>query len=123
MKLIVVLIACLATLKVAAREHLFHAGASDVIVAAYRERAADACQRDPRTASFGVGDRGWSTAAVAARVGIGKAGIPVHFWQTEHAKWDSRFRNPYLFIDAIARGVKLVCEYDIVNGAVTIQRL
>jgi hypothetical protein len=122
-KIIVVLIAIVATLKVATREYLFRSGASEVIVAAYRERAADACQRDPRSATYGISDRGWARAADAARLTIGKPAVAVQVWQTEHALWDARFRNPYLYIDTAARGQKLVCEYDIVNGAASIQRM
>ena len=89
-----------------------------MIVAAYRERAIQACQRDakppqganPATAS-------WSRP-LDARLVIGKSDLDVYLWQVEHHLWRARYRNPYLVLTpAHDRSAGLVCEYDVMQGA------
>ncbi len=122
MKVIVFLLAILAVVKVGAKDYLQRSASSEVIFVAYRDRAADACQRDARAQSLVVIDKGF-LAGHPARVAIGKPSVDVYFWQTEHEKWNARYRNPYLHLTAQSRGVKLACEYDIVNGAAAVSRM
>ena len=122
MKAIVILLAILAVIKVGIREHLSRSSSDDVIVAAYRERAADACQREPKSLALGVSDKSWSRDT-RARVAIGKTNVGVYLWQVDDERWNARYRNPYLHLNTVARGGKITCEYDIVNGAAIISRL
>jgi hypothetical protein len=122
MKAIVVLLAILAALKVGVREQLFRTSSQDVIVAAYRERAADACQREPKSQVLGIETKGWSKAS-EARVAIGKNDVGVFLWQVDDELWNARFRNPYLYLSTTARTGKFGCEYDIVKGAASVFRL
>ncbi len=126
LKAIVILLAILAAAKVGHREYLYRSATNDVIVQAYRERAVQACQLEPRGAALGLKPSVWSTAAAPLLV-IGKPSLDVYFWQIDHAMWNARFRNPYLFLRAVGRDGQraggVLCEYDIVNGAAMVSRL
>ena len=54
---------------------------------------------------------------------IGKPNIDVYFWQIEHRLWNARFVNPYLVIEVSEPASRLLCEYDIVHAAATLQQL
>lgn len=124
LKAIVMVLALLATAKVGIKEYLFHASSAEVITAAYRDRAADACRQNPRAADFGLGASNAFTEEALAAVTIGKPGLDVYLWQTEHPKWDARYRNPYLHLTVPNRtgGGAIACEYDIVNARASLRR-
>ena len=122
MRAMVVLLALLALAKVGYREHLFRSSTQDVIVAAYRERAVQACQTEYKVRAFGARPQLWANAA-QVQVVIGKSGLDVFFWQVDNALWNARFRNPYLQLRTGPRPSGMMCEYDIVNGAAAVSRL
>lgn len=121
MKAMVVFLAFLAALKVGYQEYLYRAASSEIIVSAYRERAIAACQREPRGLQIAE-PRVWSRPG-QIRLVIGKSNLDVHFWQVDHALWNARFRNPYLFLAAGDRPNRVFCEFDIVNGAASVFRM
>ena len=122
MKAFVVLLVLLAAGKVGYREYLYRSSTNEVIAAAYRERAVQACQLEPRNAALGIKPAVWSSASTE-RLAIGKPGLGIYLWQIDNALWNARYRNPYLFLKSQQRSGNAVCEYDIVNGAATISRL
>jgi hypothetical protein len=130
MKAVVIFITLLAAIKLGAREYLIRTSSDDVIVAAYRDRAIAACQKDPKTQSLGVTPANW-TAPSDTRVVIGKAGLSVYWWQVDHAMWNARYRNPYLYVMVgpkpatafTAGGQRVLCEYDIVNSTTLLHLL
>jgi hypothetical protein len=122
MKAVVVLLALLAAAKVGYQEYLFRAATRDAIVGAYREHAVQACQRDARTLSLGLGPQAWANTHTI-RLVIGKSALEVYPWQVDHAMWNARYRNPYLFLTAGPRAGKIYCEYDIVNAAASVSRM
>lgn len=119
MRLFVLALATLAGAKVWTQDTLFRAGAEEAIVAAYRERAATACQKQMRTLD-GQPARGLSWArAQNVHMTTGSRSVKVHFWQVDHALWSARYRNPYLVLEAEApRGAR--CEYDVLYDTATI---
>lgn len=122
MKAVVFLLALLAAIKIGSSEYLFRSSARDIIVAAYRERAIQACQRDSRTALDGAAASvTWSKPA-DVRLAIGKSGIDVYLWQLDHHLWNARYRNPYLVLTVSEKATSLVCEYDVVHNATVISR-
>lgn len=121
MKAVVALLALLAALKIAYQEYLMRAAANDIIVAAYRERAVAACQRDVRGLQI-VQPGVWSRPS-QIRLVIGKSNLDVYIWQVDHALWNARYRNPYLFLAAGDRPNRIFCEYDIVGGAASVYRM
>ena len=122
MKAIVTLLALFAAIKIGSAEYFFRTSARDVIVAAYKERAIHACQRDTRTALDGA------AAAVAwakpsdIYLSIGKSGLDVQLWQVDHHLWNARYRNPYLMLTVAEKTGSLLCEYDVVHNATVISR-
>ena len=130
MKAVVIFLTLLAAIKLGAREYLVRSSSEDVIVAAYRERAIAACQKDPKTLALGVTPASW-TAATSTRLVIGKSGLAVYWWQVDHEMWNARYRNPYLFVMLGPRpstaftsgGQRVFCEYDIVNSTASLHRL
>jgi hypothetical protein len=124
MKAVILVLGLLAAVKIGVAEYLFRAATRDVIVAAYKERAVDACRRD--AGKDGKGAAGavaqWSKAA-DIRLVIGKSELDVYPWQIDHHLWHARYRNPYLLLSAATSGGALVCEYDVVHNAALIHRM
>lgn len=119
MRAIVYILALFAAFKIGAQEYLFRASARDVIVAAYRDRAIQACRGD---AGSSIPAEAWGTPA-EIRLSMGKSNLDVRLWQVDHRLWNARFRNPYLLVSPGGeKGAGLVCEYDIVHKAVLMQR-
>ena len=122
MRAFVLFLALLAALKLGHQEYLFRTTTRDVIIAAYRERAVQACQRDTRTTNLGLPPQAWGHG-VSVRLVIGKGNLDVYFWQVDHDMWNARYRNPYLFLVAGTRTGQIYCEYDIVNAAASVHRM
>ncbi len=122
MKAVVILLCLLAALKLGHHEYLYRAATHDVIVTAYRDRAAIACQSNSRTASLGLTALAW-TQPRSIRLVIGKGGLDVQLWQVDSELWSARYRHPFLVLTTGSRGSQAYCEYDIVNAAATVARL
>jgi hypothetical protein len=122
MKAIVFLLALLAAAKLGYQEYLFRVATRDALIVAYKEHAAQACQKDTKSQGFGVDRQGWSNAKIV-RVVIGKSSIDVYPWQVDDPLWNARYRNPYLVLTASQRSTTVSCEYDIVNAAASISRM
>ncbi len=121
MKAIVYLLALFAAIKIGSAEYLFRTSARDVIVAAYRERAIQACQRDTRPALSGTAATSWAKPA-DVQLSIGKSGLDVQLWQVDHHLWNARYRNPYLVLTLADVATSLVCEYDVMHNATVLSR-
>jgi hypothetical protein len=121
MKGFVVLLALLAAGKVAYQEYLARTATSEIIIAAYRDRAISACQRESRSHDH-LEANVWSRPK-SVRLVIGKSDLDVHLWQVDHAHWNARFKNPYLFVRAGEGTNRVTCEFDIVHGATSIGRM
>lgn len=124
LKACVLVLALAATTKVGIKEYLFHTSSSEVIAAAYRDRAADACRLNARAGDFGLNVANSFTDDAFSSVIIGKPDLDVYLWQTDHPKWDARYRNPYLQLATQNRAGSgtIVCEYDIVNARTSLRR-
>jgi hypothetical protein len=122
MKAIVILLALLAAAKLGYQEYLFRGATRDALIGAYKEHAVQACQKDARSQTLGLGPQGW-TNPKAIRLVIGKSSIDVYPWQVDHAMWNARYRNPYLLLTASQRSATISCEYDIVNAAASVSRM
>jgi hypothetical protein len=122
MKAIAIFLAFLAAAKLGYQEYLFRIAARDALVAAYKVHAVEACQRDTKSHNFGISPQAWANPK-AIRLVIGKSSLDVYPWQIDHAKWDARYRNPYLVLTAAQRSGDIACEYDINNAAASISRI
>lgn len=122
MKIVVILLALLATMKFGHQEYLYRTSTNEVIIAAYRERAVQACGREPKSQNLAANVAAWTRPA-SIRLAIGKSNLDVYFWQTDHALWNARYRNPYLFLIADQTPANVFCEYDVINGVASVYRM
>jgi hypothetical protein len=120
MKTVVVILALLAGLKLGHQEYLYRTATRDALLAAYWERAVQACQRDARNAGLGLAQHAWANAA-SVQVAIGKSGLDVQLWQVDHQLWNARYRHPLLILSTATRSGQVYCEYDIVNAAASVR--
>jgi hypothetical protein len=122
MKAIAIILALLAAAKLGYHEYLFRAATRDAIIGAYREHAVQACQRDGKGHSFGVSPQAWANPK-SIRLLIGKSSLDVYPWQVDDARWNARYRNPYLVLTTEQRAGAVACEYDIIHASATISRI
>jgi len=121
MKPVVLFLALLAAAKLGQQEYLFRTGTRDAILAAYREHATEACQRQARGLAAGVPAETWASSATIQLV-IGDSSLDVNLWQVDNALWSARYRNPYLLLTAGQPAGTLNCAYDILNAAASVHR-
>lgn len=123
MKTVVIMLALLAAAKLGHHEYLFRVATRDALISAYKAHAVEACQRDATSQTLGLGGQAWANARSIQLV-IGKSSLSVYPWQVDHALWNARYRNPYLFLTASQRSMGSIgCEYDIVNAAALVSRM
>ncbi len=124
MKTVVFILVLLAGFKLGQQEYLYRTATRDVIVAAYKDRAAQACGKDSRNAGLGVAPQSWASAASIQLV-IGKSNLDVQLWQVDNHLWNARYRNPLIILSTDTRtgAGQAYCEYDIVNAAASVYRL
>lgn len=121
MRIIVAILAVLAAGKVIYHEYLFRSAASDIIVAAYRDRAIRACrQRAGGTEPVSAAPL---EASPDIRLGIGNPRVDVSLWDTDNALWNARYANPYLFVTSKTGARAVVCEYDVVHDRAAVGAL
>ena len=120
MRALVLVLFLLAATKVGYHEYMYLVATNEVIVAAYRERAVGACQKDAKGQTL-VPAAVWAKPQ-SLKLVIGKGNLDVYFWQVDHALWSARFRNPYLFLSA-GQDSRVYCEFDIVHGAASVFRM
>jgi hypothetical protein len=122
MRAVVIFLVLLAATKLGCQEYLFRAATRDAIVGAYKEHAVQACQSDSKNHALGLSAQAWANPKSVALV-IGKRSLDVYPWQLDHALWNARYRNPYLFLTTSERSGSVRCEYDIVNAAAAVSRM
>ncbi len=121
MRVLVLALALLVGLKIWIQDGAFRQATEQALVAAYRERAATACRKEPQKspispelAAFATD---WSNNT-EVHLSAGNSALSVHLWQIDHEQWDARYRNLYLMLTS--RG--LTCAYDIAAGTAEISR-
>lgn len=122
MRAVVIFLALLAVAKIGYQEYLFRVATRDAVIGAYRVHAVEACQKDAGSRAFGVAPQDWANPKTVKLV-IGNRSLDVYPWQIDHAKWNARYRNPYLYLTAGQRSATVSCEYDIVNAAAAVSRM
>jgi hypothetical protein len=124
MRLLVLALALLAGLKLWAHDSVFRAATEEALVAAYRERAVAACQKEPERTSRAEtrypGAPNWREPAEIKLV-IGDSSIKVYVWEVDHELWNARYRNPYLVLTP-SDGASLICTYDVGHGTAHVTR-
>lgn len=118
MRILVVIIALLAGIKVWTQDHAYRTAMSDALIAAYRERAVQTCHRltaKPETVKAArLAPNPW-TASHAATVVIGNASASVALWDIDNPLWNVRYRHPQLVLTG-SGPLAAACSYDVVAG-------
>lgn len=121
MRGLVLILLLLAAAKVGYQQYVVSTAKTEIIVAAYRDRATGACERaskltrlEPQPAWAKSGD---------VRLVIGKGSLDVSLWQVDNALWSARYKNPYLFLTLPGEARKVYCEFDIVQGVASVYRM
>jgi len=124
MRLLVFMLIALALGKVGTQTYIRQQSAQDTIINAYREHALAACRKKfggfRATAAQAPRDRSILPNAqhenLSIELMIGKQNLNVRLWQTSHAQWSARYRDPFLIVKSKGQSNRPVCEYDIKNG-------
>ena len=144
MRVLVLILAALAGIKIWASNQIYRSAAEEVIVAAYRERAIAACQRDagpkdaaqPRDAKAGaslaqaqsqqahtLAAQGWANpASIRLVIGRRSADVNVNVWDMDNANWQARYKQAYLVLASADPAIKTACEYDVTANQATLVR-
>ncbi|MGE0701331.1 MAG: hypothetical protein AB7O57_19705 [Hyphomicrobiaceae bacterium] len=121
MRALVVVLALLAATKVGTHVYLSTTAKTEIIIAAYRDRAVGACREAARVKRFEVALTAPSDRDV--HLVIGRDGLDVALWQVDHAQWQARFKSPYLHLTMPGKSMSVLCEFDIVQDAATVTRM
>ena len=124
LRLAVLALAFLAGAKVWTQDTLFRSGAEEALVAAYRDRAIQACQKrqqNPAAEATAASPINWARSA-SIHMSTGSRNAAVHFWQVDHALRNARFRNPFLVLTAGDHAPGFTCEYDVLFGLAAVIR-
>jgi hypothetical protein len=125
MRLVMIALALLAGLKVWNSERLYRTATEEVIVAAFRDRATLACQKDAARELAMVAATApalWARPASIELV-IGKPRLDVALWDVDNPKWAARYKHPFLLLRSSDRASTAVCAYDVRAGQAEIEPL
>ena len=127
-RLLVLLLAILAGIKVWTQERLYREGAQDALILAYRDRAIAACQMSAPDSS--VGHRPASPASLPLWTrppmvaGVKRPGHPDGGNREGNtAPWAAPVKHPHVVLTASDRLPYAVCEYDVIEGRAYLTQL
>ena len=121
LRILVILLALLATAKVGTQQYLVAAAKSEIIIAAYRDRALNACREAARARKIDMARP--SDERHTIRLVIGKGSLDVALWQVDSELWQARYKSPYLLFTLAEAPQQLLCEFDIAQGSASIIRM
>lgn len=111
MRIVAIVLALLAAAKIWTQEALYRQSTADALIAAYRERAIEACERtSARSQRGGKPQRPSFAKSSQIELVIGKSSVPVNVWDVDNVLWAMRFKYPYLVVAGSDGGR---CSYDI----------
>ena len=117
MRILLLVIAVIAVGNFSLHEYLDRTARRDVIIAAFKEHAIAACQRE--ASEISEDPELWNKAA-NVKLKIGKSDLDVYIWQTKHRLWKARYKNPYLYVTLNRARQAVYCEYDINNDIASV---
>jgi hypothetical protein len=121
MRVLVIVLALLAAAKIGTQEYLIASAKSEIIIAAYKDRALGACKEAARARRMDVPQA--QDGANAIRLVIGKGSLDVALWQVDSALWQTRYKSPYLVFTLAEKPQRLYCEFDITQGSASVIRM
>jgi len=121
MRVLVFVLLLLAAAKVGTQQYLVSTAKDEIIITAYREQAINACRDAARATRLEV-TAAWATSD-EVRVVVGKSTLDVALWQIDNALWQTRYRTPYLLFTMSNAPQRILCEFDIAQGAASLMRM
>lgn len=122
MRYFLLALALLAGLKIWVQSSVYRSATEEALVAAYRDRAREACQGEAQKADESAPLAlaiDW-TRDLEAAVQVGDPSLGVYIWQVEDPLWGARFKS--LFVVLKARDAGLSCFYDVAKGGARISK-
>jgi len=119
MRIIVVILAALAGLKIYTQDQIYRTATTEALIKAYRESAITACRNSPTATPTAAFAQLWSSAS-QIELRIGRDDVDVSLWQFEDDRWRSTYKQPYLVLTPAQPGANVACTYDITAGAARI---
>lgn len=122
MRAIAIILALLAGAKVWTQESLYRQATREALIAAYRDRAIEACEkvtaRSPLATRHGKPS---FTRPAQIDLVIGKSGVDVNVWDVDNVLWPMRFKFPYVMVASAEGTARAQCEYDVTLAAAEIK--
>lgn len=115
MRTIVILLACVAALKLAAEDYLYHTTTRTRVIEAYRLRAIEACRRDPHNADLGFDPAMWARPADIG-LSLGKGSSAFAWLRLDSQLWRKRYQEASLLLFGPDGNRAARCEFDILRG-------
>lgn len=119
MRFVVIALALLAGLKIWNNERLYRAATEEALVAAYRERATSACQKDAARQLTGAAAQAapmlWARPGEMSLV-IGKPRLDVAIWDVDNPHWAARYKKAFLVLKSSDKATEAVCAFDVLSG-------
>lgn len=115
MRVVVILVAALAGLKVWTQDRMYRSIMHDALLQAYRERATVSCLKEFARIGRPIGAK-WPVEA-SAEIIIGNPATDVAVWDYQNPLWDVRFRHPHVKLSA--PGAAGPCAFDVAAGLAT----
>lgn len=114
MRVLVLILAVLAGVKIWASNQMYRSAAEEAVIAAYRDRAIAACQKDAAREGRAemLSPQQWAKPA-SIRMVIGRRGVDVNVWDIDNAQWKARYKQAFLVLAPAETGAQATCEYDV----------
>ena len=122
MRTIVALIVLAALGYFAQDNYHYRSALSEALIAAHQPDAVSACAQRGAEIAQRIPTHVWSEPK-AVRLKIGNPDLEVFYWQTGHAMWRARYKDPHLIVMASGQPNYVLCEYDVVNAVASVRRL
>jgi hypothetical protein len=122
MRIVVIILIVLATLKVWTQDRTYRSVMGEALVEAYRARAIEVCRtqtakKAPVASAAKIA--GLWNANSEAEIAIGDPDVDVAIWDTQNPLWPQRFRNPHLVLTGSGEPAAH-CAYDLHAGMATL---
>jgi hypothetical protein len=110
---IVLILAVLAGAKLWTQQRLYHQGAEEALMLAYRERAIAACQSQEPARVASISSLPLWTQPTTVALSIGRKNAGARLWEINNPQWPARFKHPHIVLTTEPGAV---CEYDVIEG-------
>ena len=124
MRVVAIILALLAGAKIWTQQTISRQATEDALIAAYRDRAIEACERTATKAQRAAKPvRPSFLRPSHVSLVIGNSGVAVNVWDVDNVLWDMRFKYPYLVVTSTPGTASARCQYDITLATAELHEL